>query len=72
MLEKDFSNLIIEIAGETIDGLTETFALAKPGDLIATIDSLGALAISIVNGSAARKLNADSGTPLEIIFSTKE
>jgi S-adenosylmethionine hydrolase len=59
-------HIIIEIKGENISGLTPTFGDAPPGSLIATIDSSGALAISVVNGSAQEQLNADIGTPVNI------
>ena len=44
----------VEIGDTTIKGLTRTFGEAAPGALIATIDSTGSLAVSVVNGSAAQ------------------
>lgn len=61
------TRLQVKIGGHTITGLTRAFAEADPGTLIATIDSDGALAISVVNGSAQERLGADIGTPVEII-----
>jgi putative phosphoesterase len=57
----------VKIGDQTITGLTRAFAEAEPGTLIATIDSDGALAISVVNGSAQDRLGADIGAPVEVI-----
>ena len=59
-------NLQIHIEGEIIHGLTRAFADASPGTLIATIDSSGGLAISVVNGNAQKRLNAQIGAKIEI------
>ena len=58
----------VAVGDVIIDGLTRTFGDAQPGTLIATIDSTGALAVSVVNGSAARRLGADIGTPVTLIL----
>ena len=60
-LQKDLDNLKVSINGKTIEGFTPTFGDAPVGTLIATIDSSGALAISVVNGSAADYLHAKPG-----------
>ena len=60
----------VKIGDQTITGLTRAFAEAEPGTLIATIDSDGALAISVVNGSAQDRLGADIGAPVEVIVDT--
>jgi hypothetical protein len=62
------STVKIEIEGITIEGVTRTFGNAQPGSLIATIDSTGALAISVVNGNAAQQLGADIGTPVRMLL----
>ncbi len=54
------------IGGAVIHGLVQTFGEAKPGDLVAMIDSSGVLGVSLVNGSAAARLNAGQGTPISI------
>ena len=71
MLKEKDESLVVKIQNQTIPGITRTFGDAKPGDLIATIDSSGALAISVVNGNAAKRLNADIGTRVEVTFSGK-
>ena len=58
----------VEIGGTSIPGLTRTFGDATPGTLIATIDSTGSLAISVVNGNAAQQLGVDIGAPVRVIF----
>ncbi len=61
-------DIAIKIKREKISGLTRTFGEAPTGSLIATVDSTGSLAISVVNGSAAERLNADLGTPVDVII----
>jgi S-adenosyl-L-methionine hydrolase (adenosine-forming) len=68
VLDED-AEVQIKIMGETIKGLTRAFAEEEPGTLIATFDSDGALAISVVNGSAQERLGADIGTPVEVLVS---
>jgi|GEM_PF-9011 len=65
-LPEDLENIIININGEKIRGITYAFGEAVSGTLIATIDSTGSLAISVVNGSAAERLKVDVGTPLKV------
>lgn len=67
-LPQESQNLQIHIEGETIHGITRAFADAPPGTLIAIIDSSGALAISVVNGSAQERLHAQVGSQIAIIF----
>lgn len=61
----------IEIAGEIIRGLVHTFAEARPGELVALYDSSNHLSICEVNGSAAIRLDAATGTPVRVIFRNK-
>ncbi len=56
----------VSIAGREIDGLVSTFGARPAGELVALFDSDDRLAICIVNGSAARELNAAVGTPVRI------
>lgn len=60
-LSEDLDGLQVRINGKTIQGITPTFGDAPVGSLIATITSGGALAISVVNGSAADLLQAKPG-----------
>ncbi len=60
----------VEIGDTNISGLTHTFGDADPGTLIATIDSTGSLAISVVNGNAAERLAVDIGTPVRVILNS--
>ena len=56
----------IEIAGERIRGLSRTYADVGPGDLAAYLGSSGYLEIAIREGSAATKLGADVGDPVQV------
>lgn len=69
MLGNSRKEPLIEINGKRIRGVTKTFGVAETGTLIATVDSRGALAISIVNGNAADELGAAIGTPVKIELS---
>ena len=68
MLGQNPEDLVVKIKGERIQGLMETFGNAHPGELIATIDSSATLAISVVNGNASKRLDADIGTQVEVIL----
>ncbi len=58
------------IGEERIHGLVNTFGEGAPGQLVTLMDSAGALAISVVNGSAERALSAHIGDPVEVWFVT--
>jgi S-adenosylmethionine hydrolase len=58
------------IGQERLHGLVNTFGEGAPGQLVTLIDSSGALAISIVNGSAESALAAHIGDPVEVWFVT--
>jgi S-adenosyl-L-methionine hydrolase (adenosine-forming) len=51
----------ITCGAHTIHGMVRTFGEAQPGDLVALIDSSDYLSLSIVNGSAARVIPAQTG-----------
>ncbi len=58
------------IGQEHIHGLVNTFGEGAPGQLVTLMDSSGALAISVVNGSAERTLTARLGDAVEVWFVT--
>jgi S-adenosylmethionine hydrolase len=59
--------VIIKIKGEQITGMVSTFGDRPAGSLIALLDSSGSLAISVVNGSAARSLKVRMGDEFEVL-----
>jgi putative phosphoesterase len=67
-IEPNTDQFAVVIQDIIVKGLTRTFGDSEPGSLIATIDSRGMLAISVVNGSAKDRLNADVGSMVQIIF----
>jgi S-adenosylmethionine hydrolase len=52
----------IEIAGETIHGISRTYGDRPPGTIVALAGSSGWIEIASVNGDAARALTAGPGT----------
>lgn len=62
------TGVIFHVANTTIPSLSTTFGDRLAGELIAMLDSGGHLAISVVNGSAARLLGVGLDSPVEIVF----
>jgi S-adenosyl-L-methionine hydrolase (adenosine-forming) len=60
--------LRIRLAGVEVSGLVHTFGERPPGDLVALYGSTGYLIVSVVNGSAAQRLGAKVGDPVEVIW----
>jgi S-adenosyl-L-methionine hydrolase (adenosine-forming) len=61
--------LEVRIGRQVVRGLACAYGDGKAGDLLALFDSSGRLSLCVVNGSAARYLQARSGDPVEIITS---
>jgi S-adenosyl-L-methionine hydrolase (adenosine-forming) len=53
---------LVEVAGQKIEGLRRTYAEDLPGALIALAGGTGWIELAVVNGDAARRLTAGSGT----------
>jgi S-adenosylmethionine hydrolase len=64
-LIKDFREPIAHIAGHAIPTLT-TYGRAKPGELLALVNSFGVVEIAKSEGSAADGLGSERGAPLVI------
>ncbi|HEX7975679.1 MAG TPA: SAM-dependent chlorinase/fluorinase [Anaerolineales bacterium] len=63
----DHHGATVRLAGVEIQGLVQTFGDRPAGDLIALYGSTGNLIVSVVNGSAAQRLEIKIGDPVEII-----
>ncbi len=59
--------VIIKIKGKQIAGVVSTFGERPVGSLVALFDSSGSLAISVVNGSAAKALHIQMGDTVEVL-----
>ena len=57
----------VRLCGREIHGMVETFGQRPAGDLVALYGSSGDLIVSVVNGNAARHLNAKVGEPVEVL-----
>lgn len=66
--DKIKSEAHIYILGEKIDGVVKSYGHRKIGELVALVDSEGYLEIAIVNGNAAKKLEAKIGDLVEVIL----
>ena len=62
---QDFQEPIAHIAGHAIPTLT-TYGRAKPGDLLALINSFGVIEIAKSEGSAAEGIGSERGAPVVI------
>jgi S-adenosylmethionine hydrolase len=51
--------VVLEIGGQVIGGLHETYAQARPGEPLALIGSSGHLEIAVAGGNAARRLSVN-------------
>jgi S-adenosyl-L-methionine hydrolase (adenosine-forming) len=58
--------ITVTLAGEAISGMVNTFGQRQPGDLVALLGSTGNLIVSVVNGSAAARLNVKVGDEIKI------
>jgi len=60
--------LLISIKDRVIHGLSTSYGHYQPGDLIALVDSENFIEIAVVNGSAAKALDARAGDMVEVLF----
>ena len=56
----------VQVGADVISHISNAFGDATPGSLVALIDSSGCLSVGVVNGSAAARLNAKIGDPVDI------
>jgi S-adenosylmethionine hydrolase len=64
----DQPNLVLRLCGVEIRGMVRTFGERPAGELVALYGSTGNLIASVVNGSAAERLHARVGDPVEVIL----
>jgi S-adenosylmethionine hydrolase len=64
----DQTRITVRFAGVEIKGLVNTFGERAVGDVVALMGSTGNLIVSVVNGSAAGRLNVKVGEPLEVVL----
>jgi hypothetical protein len=57
----------VQISGTAIDCFVSTYGLAAPGTLVALLSSGGWLEVAVVNGSAAERLHAQTGTEVRLL-----
>jgi len=59
------------VQGVNVSGITTSYGGKRAGEFVAVVDSENFIEIAIVNGNAARELNAHIGDLVEVIFSVK-
>ncbi len=60
--------VLISIGDSAISEIVQTFGEKQPGELVAMFDSSNVLQIAVVNGNAARQLNAQVGTIVKLRY----
>jgi len=68
-LKAEPAEITIEVNGERIEGMINTFGEREPGSLVCLYSSTGVVIVSVVNGSASQRLNAKIGD--RIVMSRK-
>jgi S-adenosylmethionine hydrolase len=63
---KEMDKIDVRLGGVQINGLVNTFGERAVGELIALFGSTGNLIVSVVNGSAAERLNVNIGDTFEV------
>jgi hypothetical protein len=58
----------VHLGGVEINGLVRTFGERPAGELVALYGSTDYLIVSVVNGSAAQRLEVKVGDPVEVVF----
>jgi len=61
-------DVLIRIRGQEIDGIIDSYGHREVGDLVAVVDSEYYIEVAVVNGSAAKRLGAQVGDVVEVIY----
>lgn len=59
---------MIRVHGYEIDGIVDSYGHRKVDDLVALVDSEYFIEVAVVNGSAAKRLGAQVGDVVEVIY----
>ena len=61
-------DVVIRLHGRQVDGIVESYGHCGKGELVALVDSEGYIEVAVVNGSAARLLDAKIGDDVHVIL----
>jgi hypothetical protein len=61
-------DVVIRLYGRQIDGIVDSYGYRQTGELVALVDSEGYLEVAVVNGNAARLLDAQIGDDVHVIM----
>jgi S-adenosyl-L-methionine hydrolase (adenosine-forming) len=67
----DHPNVTFRFHGQEIHGLVTSYGRARPGELVALVDSESFVEIAIVNGSAAQVTGAQVGDVVEVVTTAR-
>ena len=65
--QMEHGDIKFHIHGREVRGLVPSYGHAQPGELVALVDSENFIEIAIVNGNAAKVLDAKVGDEVEVI-----
>lgn len=65
---EEHMNSLVRIRGHEIDGIIPSYGHRETDDLVAVVDSEYYIELAVVNGSAAKKLGAQVGDVVEVIY----
>ncbi len=69
---KHKDRVVVRLGKTEINGMVDTFGERPVGEVVALMGSTGNLIVSVVNGSAAARLGARIGDPIEARFSFED
>ena len=61
-------DITVSVKGREISSIVESYGWQKKGNLVALVDSEGYIEIAVVNGSAARELQAEVGDTVQFVY----
>ncbi len=61
-------DVLVRVQGHEIDGIVDSYGHREVGELVALVDSEYHIEVAVVNGSAAKRLGAQVGDVVEVIY----
>ena len=64
----DHRDVLIRVRGHEINGIIDSYGHREIGDLVAVVDSEYYVEVAVVNGSAAKRLGAQVGDVVDVVY----